>query len=67
MDFFTGGGWEGNVVNIHSTAQEVCVVYCLHLLLGGLGTDPFVRLIRRSQQPATHHAVQRELNALGVS
>ena len=27
MDFFTGGGWEGNVVNIHSTTNEVCVVY----------------------------------------
>lgn len=27
MDYFTGGGWEGNVVNVHSTANEVYVVY----------------------------------------
>lgn len=27
MDYFTGGGWEGSVVNIHSTATEVYVVY----------------------------------------
>ncbi len=27
MDFFTGGGWEGGVVNIHSTLTEVYVVY----------------------------------------
>ncbi len=27
MDYFTGGGWEGSVSNIHSTTTEVYVVY----------------------------------------
>ena len=27
MDYFTGGGWEGCVTNIHSTDSEVYVVY----------------------------------------
>ena len=27
MDYFTGGGWEGTVANIHSTQTEVYVVY----------------------------------------
>lgn len=27
MDYFTGGGWEGSVTNIHSTQTEVYVVY----------------------------------------
>ncbi len=26
MDFFTGGGWEGSVVNVHSITTEVYVV-----------------------------------------
>ncbi len=27
MDYFTGGGWEGCVTNIHTTQSEVYVVY----------------------------------------
>ena len=27
MDYFTGGGWEGCVTNIHTTPDEVYVVY----------------------------------------
>ena len=27
MDYFCGGGWEGSVTNIHSTPEEVFVVY----------------------------------------
>lgn len=27
MDYYTGGGWEGCVTNIHTTASEVYVVY----------------------------------------
>ena len=27
MDYFTGGGWEGSVTNVHSTDKEVYVTY----------------------------------------
>lgn len=41
MDYFTGGGWEGSVVNIHSTETEVFVIYrvTIHCAEGSLSRE----------------------------
>lgn len=41
MDFFTGGGWEGSVSNIHTTQSEVYVVYkvTIHALEGHVSRE----------------------------
>ena len=41
MDYFTGGGWEGSVVNIHSITTEVYVVYrvTLHTAEGSFSRE----------------------------
>lgn len=41
MDYFTGGGWEGSVANIHTTATEVYVVYkiSIHALEGHVSRE----------------------------
>lgn len=41
MDYFTGGGWEGSVTNVHTTQDEVYVTYkvTIHALEGHLSRE----------------------------
>lgn len=41
MDYFTGGGWEGSVVNLHAQSNDVFVVYriTIHAQEGAFGRE----------------------------
>ena len=71
MDYFCGGGWEGSVTNIHSTPEEVFVVYrvTIHAAEGHvsreatgsekLASNAFGEAIAKSESQAFRRACAR--------